>query len=204
MNLLRAGGTADNIYYLCSHIIIRMGNLIVKLIQKRILKKICNDRKKSYISFTNARKVGFIFDADTENISESLLILENFLSKLKIPFNGISVDTNEENNCSPLIQSDPHITIIHKTDMNWLSVPSHPLLSKFIDEKYDIFIDLTLKNVFSIEYIVRQVNTSLLVGFNPKYKNLYDILIKKIDGTSPTPLSYYVNNTINYLTTIKS
>lgn len=182
-----------------------MGNIFVRLIQKRILNKISDKRNKCYISINDAKKVGFVFNANDAGISDALLLLENYLNQKKIYFKGISIDISEEKLASPRFQSDPHLTIIYQSDMNWLSIPSHPLFDKFINEDFDLFFDLTLKGLFPVNYIIKSIKSYLIIGFDSNRKHYYDLLITKGDQISVyPPLSEYIKNAIEYLTSIKS
>lgn len=180
-----------------------MSNFILRLFQNISLRRVVNTRKKDYISIKDAKRVGFVFNVNEEGVEQAIPILEKQLQSHKVNFQGIAFDLSEEQAGIPKFQSDPYVINLYKSDLNWIGIPNHDLFSKYIDAHFDIFIDLSLKPIFPIDYLVNVVNSTVIVGFRPKMISKYDILIQSKEDSSPK-LSDFVMNTLNYLTTIKS
>lgn len=175
----------------------------MRLIRKIILRRVVNTREKGYISITDAKAIGFIFNANEKGIKEAVTLLEKQLQSRKINFQGVAMDLSDTQEGDPKFQSDPYVINLYKTDTDWVGIPSHDLLTKFLDRHFDIFIDLTLESIFSLDYILEKANSTVIVGYNPDKESKYDILIRSGNSILPK-LSEYVLNTIEYLTTIKS
>lgn len=181
-----------------------MSNFFIKIIQNIILRRVKNHRVRNYVSITNAKKVGFIFNVNEKGIEEAIPVLEKNLQTHGVDFQGVAIDLSETQEGVPKFQSDPYIINLYKSDTNWIGIPSHELLTKFINSDFDIFLDLTIEKVFPLDYILEHTNSKVIVGFCEKKASKYDILIKASNDSTQPGLSEYVINTIEYLTTIKS
>ena len=88
------------------------------------------------------------------------------------------------------------------SDLNWYLKPKNPIVNAFIEEEYDILIDLNVNNVYPIQYISGLSNAKLKVGnFDMKNMNYYDFMINVNDDFT---VDNYIEQIKHYLNTINN
>lgn len=184
-----------------------MSNFIVRTIQKRILKRIINNRERSYISLHDAKSVAFVIEVnDTQSASQAISILEKRAFKpFNISYQGIAVESSKKSVDTSFLIANTHITILSDKELNYRNIQNHPHLTSFLEERYDILFDLSTNGSFQVEYIVKKANASLIVGFDPQKQKLYDLLFHSSSSDeSSSDISTLVAKAIEYLISIKS
>jgi hypothetical protein len=85
-------------------------------------------------------------------------------------------------------------------DINWFYRPIHNKVKDFINKEFDILIDLSLKDSFTLQYISGLSRSFCRVGkFSEENTNYYDLLF---DVNSSLALPDYIQQITHYLTII--
>lgn len=87
-------------------------------------------------------------------------------------------------------------------DLNWRMKPTKNTVIDFINNDFDILIDLSLKPCFALEYIVHTSKANFKVGrFVSENKLNYDLMIHNDEHNS---LRNFISIIVHYLTIINS
>jgi hypothetical protein len=81
-------------------------------------------------------------------------------------------------------------------DLNYYGFPNNIIVRNFINESFDILIDLTANRVVPLRLILYFSKSSFKVGsFSAENKRFYDLMIE----TDPSDYLEYVKHVFNYL-----
>lgn len=87
--------------------------------------------------------------------------------------------------------------IITVKDTNWYYQPVKPFVKDFLDEDFDMLIDLTLNEQFPLLYLAAKSKASLKIGrFNEAHQEFYDLMI---DIPSDASLDFFIEQVMHYL-----
>ena len=175
---------------------------LTRIMQRKALKKVVNPHQGEYVSLSDARKVGFIVNADNPGSAQAVGILKQDLQKRKIDYCGICIDLRREPQSEPEFLSTPFMAIIHKDNLNWYGLPDEKIVSEFILDHFDILIDLTAgKRIFAADYILSRANASLRIGITTPSPSPYDMTVSVGENGNGTP-DQLIKSILTYLTTI--
>ncbi|MFV0531737.1 MAG: DUF6913 domain-containing protein [Flavobacteriales bacterium] len=155
-----------------------------------LLKKAVKSHKKSLKPFvlSELKKVVFIID-ENQDISQENSVLKNFVSD-SITIERIAYTKT----------IDDQKTIMHPLfcpkDFNWYHKPTGKDLVNFLDEKYDLVIDLTEKTNEYQSIIMQFINTKIIAGF--KRLESYSVNINIRDNNL-----LFIEELLRYLDTFK-
>lgn len=90
------------------------------------------------------------------------------------------------------------INLISRKDLNWAGVPEVQSVNDFIDQSFDLLIDLSRPESFPVQYISSLSRSAFKIGRSgSRYEESYDLLFDINDETSLEDyikhLSYYLN-----------
>lgn len=92
------------------------------------------------------------------------------------------------------------IMLIEPVDLNLFYIPDNPELLDLLDRDFDILIDLSLGNIFSLKYIHALSKAKFKVGAALNYKN--DLSDLTIDIRNNPTVEYLLTQLKHYLTNI--
>lgn len=90
----------------------------------------------------------------------------------------------------------------NQRDLNWYGGPKNDYVKELINKEFDILIDLTLEDVFVLQYIVGLSRSKLKVGrYSKTHEDYFDLMInlKKTDT-----LEDFIDHIMHYLIILKS
>lgn len=111
----------------------------------------------------SAGTIGILYDASTKEVFDS--IKEFYLDLKQHKKNPVSlgyINFNEALHFHPLAR--PEADYFFKNQKNWYQKPSGAVIENFIDEPFDILINLTLTDNFSLDYIASVSKAGLKIG----------------------------------------
>ncbi len=146
------------------------------------------------ITLSQAKKVALVFDAeDLDSVKEVKVLLKYFL-KLNIDAYVLGFVNNrkKENN----FISTLHINYFNFKDVSFFGIPNNLKTNSFLRNKFDLLINLSLKNSFPTKYISLMSKAQLKIGMSYNNNEMdYDLIFKlKIKS-----LNYFIENIIHYL-----
>lgn len=157
------------------------------------------ERTHKVVSILDAKKIGILYDAtDGENyevVTQYLRFLRNKQKEVKtLGF----VDKNQlpQNQFAKL-----GIDFFTKKHLNWQMIPRHPLVNNFINENFDILINLSIDKCFPLQYISAVSKAQFRVGrYELDHTYYYDLMIN-IEPKST--LKSFIQQIDHYLNLIK-
>jgi len=89
-----------------------------------------------------------------------------------------------------------NINFFSNNDLNWYYKPKNTSLNKFINQKIDLFFDLSINNYFPVDFVSLLSNASFKVGMEKKDNVDFDLMIN-IDKNKTIP--YLIEQIKHYL-----
>jgi hypothetical protein len=92
--------------------------------------------------------------------------------------------------------------IITSKDVNWYYQPVKPFVKDFLEEEFDILIDLSLNEQIPLQYLSVSSKAGLKIGrFDEKNQEYYDLMI---DMPADAPIEYFISQVVHYLNKINT
>lgn len=158
--------------------------------QKRV-REICN--------LDLAQSVGIIFSASDQQSYDRASKFVNFLITSKeIQVSALGYVDNKQ--MLHFFSDKRNFKFFSRKNCNWYGKPKNPSVDTFIDNEYDILIDLSLDSSFPIEYIVSLSKAKLKVGrFVEGSEHIYDFML---DVSKDNTLDNLINQIELYLSIV--
>jgi hypothetical protein len=119
-------------------------------------------RERKDPDFHRARRIGILYDASER---EEFFKVREFFKDLrecgKYPVSLGYIDFTEVT-FHPLAR--PEADYFFKSQLNWYQKPSGPVVENFIREPFDMLINLTLRDIYPIDYIAALSKAGLKIG----------------------------------------
>jgi len=176
-------------------------NIRAKLGQLRFLKEVQKQKHKSeVIGFGDAVSIGILYDATDERDYETVkayvktvrgtykkdILAMGFIDKKKLP-------------ASQFAQYG--LDFFTRADLDFRLIPNNPIVKNFIEQKFDILINLNAGNCFPLRYIAALSRSRFRVGrYDQKYTTCYDMMIHL---SAETPIKEVIEETEYFLRKIK-
>lgn len=160
------------------------------------LKSIGHVREPNQFNFEKVKTVGIIFDAtsteDYEIVKRYVVYLREHLKKVKVMgfFSTKEIPT--------LTYSKLEYDFFSMKELNWMGTPNSVVIRNFINEEYDLLIDLNIHDHFPLKYIAALSKAKFKVGkFNENETEIHDMMIDA-DGTKT--VKYFLRQIDTYIT----
>lgn len=89
------------------------------------------------------------------------------------------------------------INLFSRNDLNWAGIPESATVTDFIDQPFDMLIDLSIPDQFPVQYISTLSKSYFKIGrFDNSISECYDLMFEMNDETS---LNDYIENLTYYL-----
>jgi hypothetical protein len=158
-----------------------------------------NKQKHEVVGFEEARNIGLLYDAtDQFNFEVIKAYVKSIRGRQKDVLALGYVDRKE----LPQNQYAQYgLDFFTRKNLNWQMIPSNTTIHNFINEKFDILINLSGK-CFPLKYITAVSHARFRVGrFDKKNIHCYDMMIE-VKGEPG--LKSIIEETENYLRQIKT
>ena len=176
-------------------------NIRAKLGQLRFLKETQKQKyKPEVIGFDSASSIGLLYDATIERDYETVkayvktvrgqykkdILAMGFVDKKKLP---------------PAQFAQYGLDFFTRADLDFRLIPNNPIVNNFIENKFDILINLNSGVCFPLRYIAAMSKCRFRVGrYDHKNTACYDMMIH----LSPeTPIKEVIEETEHFLRKIK-
>jgi hypothetical protein len=151
-------------------------------------------RKKQFINLADAGTVGIVFhQTDDKNFTA----IQDFLKSLSAEGKQISAIGYIDS------QKIPDFYLLRKgfnffctEDLNWFFHPEPAFVNDFIEREFDILINLSIDNVFPVEYIYALSKAKFKTG---KFRNGSTYADLAIDIKDNRDVSYLIQHITHYL-----
>ena len=165
------------------------------------LKQVSQPRKhKQVISFEQAKKIGMLYDATNEQDYE---MVKQYIKGIRADHKEVFALGYVDKKQLPVSQfAQLGLDFFTKKDLKWNMIPDSLEIRNFINEQFDILINLNEGNCFPLNYITAMSKAKFRIGrYHKKNLSNFDFLIEAGNSTS---LSNYIKEVDRYLRIIKS
>jgi len=170
--------------------------IIGKYFFNKELSKTGHDHK--LINLEKARCVGILYTLDDPPVYDVVSEFVSQLQRMHIEVKALGFVRNRNliSRFLPKLSYD----FFSKKDINWFYRPIHAKVKDFINKEFDILIDLSLQESFTLKYISGLSRSFCRVGkFSEENTHYYDLLF--VVNPSVT-LPDYIKQITHYLTII--
>ncbi len=174
----------------------KIKNTIANYILKSELKSLHREIKSTKFNFNEIKTVGILFDAsnseDFDIVKRYVVFLREHLKKVKVIgyFNAKEIPG--------LTYSKLEYDFFSNKELNWFGKPSAAIFKNFMEEKYDLLIDLNVHDHFSLKYIAAFSKASFKVGkYDENNTAVYDMMI---DADNTENIKYFLRQVDTYIT----
>lgn len=165
-----------------------------RLNQERKLVK----RNKQSLQFTSAKNIALVFDA---GIEDELDLIKDFIKDIRDLKKSVkSVGFFNLKQVPPLQYSKLEYDFISQKELNWWGMPSDDFIKTFINEEFDILIDLTIKDYFPLKYIAATSKAKFKIcAYNENKIKDFDLLLDISKDSSIKNLLKQVKHYLNFI-----
>ncbi len=167
-----------------------------KMLSKRVKTL---ERQKMVHNFNTARTIGIIFDAGQKEDLKQVKEFAKYLSELKINCTVLGYVDSDEIHSDLLFYKN--ISIFSKKELDFFFRPTHPDAVKFQSAKFDILIDLSLRDYFPIRWILGLSTAPFKVGRYSEAKPDPDFMI---DIHSQPEIEFLIEQIKNYVSILNN
>ena len=134
-----------------------------------------NPRSKLVCNLDDARSVGILYDATTQEKVEVIKPFVSYFFDLKKDVRALGyVNSNQLSFChSPRLQYD----FFYQKDLNWYYKPQNYIIDNFVQKEYDILINLCDSSIIPIKYLVASSMAHFKIGIYEEEYEIYDLMI---------------------------
>jgi len=153
------------------------------------------NRKVQIFNLDQAKSIGVVYDASTENdYSRAAGLIRHLNAQGKTVKSIGLVKHKERPHYLPTKLSYDFITL---KEINWYGKPNGQFVNDFIDYPFDILINLDLPLNDSLRYVIHLSNAKFKIGlYNEDYKDIYDFML---EGIEPNKVSLFIKELLHYL-----
>ena len=145
----------------------------------------------------NSKSVGILWNPADERSVEAYELLRKTLKARGIRSKSVAhVHSSRELEMLSTITSSG---FLHKRNVRWFGRPKSSAGLQFIQEPYDILIDLSIAKTIALQYILVHSNATFKVGWQGIEPNYYDL---NIDVSVKPQCIYLLEQIIHYLENI--
>ncbi|MCK9627449.1 MAG: hypothetical protein M0R37_02525 [Bacteroidales bacterium] len=144
-------------------------------LQKKALERISIQRKVKFISLENVRRISFIFDVTEPDNMEAVKFLISFAADNKVEYHGLAINLGKDISSEAVLGHG--IRLITKKNLSKIGIPEPEMVSRFLNDVSDLYIDFSKNYSFIGEYLSLSSLSSFKVGRHSPEPNPYDLVI---------------------------
>jgi len=162
------------------------------ILHRRIKKQ---TRNRQICNLDLANTVGIVFNATCQDSYDSATRFANFLTNNK-QIKVYSIGYTNENKMLDFFQEKKGFKFFSRKHFNWFGSPKHDTIDFFINNEFDILLDLSITEYLPIKFIVGLSKAKLKVGRLIEGFDCYDVMI---DVSKNNTLDYLIDQIELYL-----
>ena len=157
-------------------------------------------RNKKTVNINDAGKIGLLYlVTDEKSYGKIVEFIRELQDQNKTV---IALGFVKSKDVPDFFSSSNSYSFFTLKDINWYNKPSGTFINNFLKEKFDIVINLSLDDVFPLQYISGLSNANLKVGkFGKENSAYYDLMIET-DNIKET--ATFIEQIVHYLSIIKN
>lgn len=177
-------------------------NIRLGIGQSLLRKKVCNTRRKvAYTNLDSVKKIGIVWDASQTN---DFICLSKFYQKMQDRNIDVSILGYFAGKTLPnQYTANRYLRCIRKEEVSFFYLPVSHDASSFIENRFDVLIDLNFKNLLPLKYLSSLSNAAFKVGlYDPdKSDSVFDLMMEL---KKPVEVDNYLTQILLYLEMINS
>jgi hypothetical protein len=158
-------------------------------------------RKKHFSNINEVKNIGIVWDASK---TDDFAYLSRFIQKMHESKTDVKIlGYFSGNNLPNQYTAIRYLSVIKKDELNFFYHPVSRETIAFINNNFDVLIDLNFKKLFPLQYVSSLSVAGLKVGlFEPETRNTpFDLMMEL---KNPVNVEDYLNHVIYYLGMINS
>ncbi|HEY3390960.1 MAG TPA: hypothetical protein VGK38_15380 [Prolixibacteraceae bacterium] len=165
---------------------------------KRLFKYYQTQTRSTRIkTLKNSKSVGILWNPADEGSIEAYESLRKLLQIKGIKHTGIAyIDSNRE---METLATVSHSGFLHRRNVRWFGRPQTASGTEFVNEPFDIMIDLSIFKTVALQYILVHSQAIFKVGWQGAEQNYYDL---NIDVSEKPLCKYLMEQVVFYLESI--
>lgn len=171
---------------------------LAKFILKNKLKKL--KRRKQVVNLNEAKTIGIVYLVSTERTFKIVKELIKELSSSRREVLTIGFVNRKEIPSYCIAPNSGYY--FNKNELNWLGMPKNDYINKFLQKEIDILIDLSMNDLFVLDYISSLSHAKFKIGrFTDEQESRFDFMLKvKKDITFES----FIDQILHYTMILKS
>lgn len=156
--------------------------------------------KREVVGFEEAKKIGLLYDATEDHNYE---VVKQYVKSIRSMQKEVLALGYVDKKVLPSNQFAQYgLDFFTRKNLNWQMIPGNPIVTNFINERFDILINLNSNKCFPLRYISAVSHARFRVGrFDKKDMLCYDLMIK-VNGENG--IKIFIEEAEKYLRQIKS
>ena len=147
----------------------KYGHVVLSRKKKKI------KRERGIYNFDTAKTCGIVFNASSQETYDKAKQFIDFLKTKDI--NVIAIGFVDSKEVKEFYRETIHFKFFSRKNINWYGKPKNENVDDFINNKFDLLIDLSLANDFPLEYIAAMSLGKFKVGRFTSKEGDYDFMI---------------------------
>lgn len=145
-------------------------------------------------TFSNSKSIGILWNPVDEGSIETYEHLRKILKEKGIRTTGIGhIDSKDEKETFSTVA---HSGLSYNMNVSWSGRPKSGVGELFMQEAFDILIDLSVKKVLALQYLLVHSPATFKVGWESSDRNYYDL---NIDVKGNPQCRYLMEQIVYYL-----
>jgi len=155
-------------------------------------------RDRKVANLAEAKSFGIIFDSSNKDDFELVKKYVNYLKEMKKKVKVVGYFSSKD--IPEMAYSKLEYDFFSEKDLNSFRIPSNTFVNNFIEEEFDVLVNLNIYGHFPLKYIGAMSRSKYKVGrFDEGNKEVYDMLI---ECPSDKSFKYFLRQVDTYLTMI--
>ncbi len=176
-------------------VLTKIKDFIGNILLQQELKSVNRVRKAHKFKFDEAKTVGILFDAAS---IEDFELVKRYVAYLRESNKKVKVIGYFKSNVPALTYSKLDFDFFSSKEVSITGKPSPVFIRNFIEEEYDLLIDLNINDHFALKYIAALSKATFKVG---KYEEddipIHDMMI---DSDHTKTVKYFLRQIDTYIT----
>lgn len=154
-------------------------------------------RRKAVFNFDTAQTVGVLFSLDETQSHQTIKKFLDFLADKKLQTFTLAYCPEKEIPDNYIGVS--RINVFTSKDLNWIYIPTDPMIEKFINKPFDILFDLTPSDQFPPKYVNNLSKAHFKIGRESTSDKEHDMMFRINKNHD---LQYFIDQIIYYISRI--
>ena len=155
-------------------------------------------RQRQVFNLEGANRITILFDGTKPKDVQRVKTFVNVLSKGKELVSALGYVNEKDKSFEHM--STLHFDFFSNNELNWYGKPQGMVVENFLQEEYDILIDLSLKEFYPLTYMAVASPSKFKVGRYREDVNVFDLTI---DNKKDRSLDALIKEITHYLNRIE-